>query len=788
MQTPNHRITLNGDWQFAFAPQGERELTAGPWHPCTVPGQAQLDLVRLGIIPDPFYAMNAEAIRDYEHYEWCYRRAFDLPDGLHGKRMELLFHGLDTFAEIWLNGRALGSTANMFIPHRFDVTDILRHDSPNELTVRFLSPLFAAQGRDYSGCFASMGTFESLYVRKARHTYGWDIAPRLLTAGIWRDVELVAHDEYEISDVFVRTARLDGDTATLVFRVSLDLPQRSWRDLSLTIRGQCNTATTTAATAGTHSVRPHSTFQTQTHISSPHIEQTFDIAAARLWWPYGYGEANLYDVEITLFRDGQALHTVYEQIGIRTVALDQSLADEDDLAAAIIDPRRDTADSPVRRFSVLINGVPVFCKGSNAVPMDAFHCRDLERIPAFIEMARDIGCNMLRIWGGGVYEHELFYQLCDRHGIMVMQDFMYACAIYPQDDAFLKIAADEARVVIKTLRNHPSIAVWCGDNEIDLAYQEWYDQSQSPENNHLTRRILKDACQNYDGSRPYMPSSPYSPTTGAHPDSPWEGDRHMYRHGTYYKSQEYLDDRGRFYSEIGHLSLNDEESIRRFIPAAAVWPIDRAVWDYHAGSHMTPYYHMDRIGAIFRAIENMFGKLPTDLADLIQASQIAQAEALKCWIERCRLRKWECSGILWWNLIDCWPQFSDAVVDYYYQKKLAYAYVKIAQLPICLMLTEKEEGDVLTAVLGNDSREEVGGDYKIWDSDSGAALLTGDFLAPANTNTVLGEFTVPGGQHLLLLEWGSGGQTYRSHYLVGRPPFSLDIYKKWLQTSQLPKP
>ena len=752
--TNNRKIKLCSNWKFAFAEEGRLDgedvlsgKAAMEWLECDVPGNAQLDLQKNGLIPDPFYGMNAEAIRKYEQYEWWYKTKFTLPEEMQGKRQALLFHGLDTFARIWLNGHCIGDTENMFISYGFDVTGYINEQDDNELTVKFSPPQYAAIGRELSGCYASMGTYESLWVRKARHTFGWDVAPRLVTAGIWRDVELVAHDRYEIKDVFVRVAKLSGQCATLVFHIDLELPKGTWDNLKIAVHGECG----------------EDTFDNECQVGSTRVDMVVKLQDARLWWPFGYGNPELYDLKVTLYRDGIPIHSADDRIGVRTVPLDQEQ-----------DGRGN------RNFIFKVNNTPIFCRGTNSVPMDAFHSRDLERIPEFINMMVDTNCNMVRVWGGGVYENELFYDLCDEHGIMVIQDFMFTCAIYPQDDEFLKIAEKEARTVVKALRNHPSISVWCGDNEIDLAYYEWYNQSQSPENNKLTRQILKDVCQNFDGTRPYMASSPYSPTPGVNPDSEFEGDRHFYRHGTYYKSDEYLKDKARFYSEIGHLSLDNVESIRRFIPEDKMWPIDREVWDYHAGSHMVPFYDPQRLECIFRSVTNVFGFLPDNLSDLVLASQIVQAEALKFWIERCRQRKFECAGILWWNMIDCWPQFSDAIVDYYYGKKLAYYYIKRVQEPVCVMLSEPED-QCAKVIASNDSNETVNVDYRVWDAHSDETISGGRACIQANTNLELDEIMLSDTeQKLLLIQWTINGKKYDNHYLSGKPLFSLEAYKVWL--------
>lgn len=768
MKTNNKKMNLCGDWKFTYAEDGkldENRVVGGEgllqWLDCKVPGNAQLDLLSHGIIEDPYYGTNNEKIRKYEYYEWWYAKRFSIPDEMVGKRLELLFHGLDTFAKIWLNGKLIGNTDNMFIHHSFDVSGLVRYKEENELIIKFSPPLFATLGKELSGCYASFGAFESLWARKARHSYGWDIAPRLITSGIWREVELVAHDDYEIKDVFARVAELSDRNAKLVFHVVLDLPRKSWENLKVSIHGRCK----------------DSTFRGEFPVGSVRTEAVIDIEDAYLWWPLGAGEPYLYDMEYVLLKDDEPVHVATDRIGIRTVELNQK-------------------ESAVgyRNFTVMINNTPIFCKGTNSVPLDAFHCRDLERTPKFVELVRDTNCNMVRIWGGGVYEHDRFYDLCDENGIMVLQDFMYACAIYPQSLEFQQVVEKEAITVLKHLRNHPSIVIWCGDNENDMAYSECYDQSQSPENNVLTRRVLKDVCQIYDGTRPYVPSSPYSPTPGCWYNSENEGDRHLYRHGEFYKSETYLKDNGRFYSEIGHLALTNTDSIKKFIPGEDLWPIGEKVWNHHGGELQLPYNYMDRLERIFRSIRNVFGNLPDNLDNLVQTSQIVQAEALKFWIERCRQRKFECSGILWWNMIDCWPAFSDSVVDYYYEKKLAYEYVKCSQADVLTSLGEEDEkGNPI--ILINDLLRPVQCKCLISLFDYSGTLLQEyeikDIDIDENSKVNIGhvDFKKMGTKNgennamiacMKVISRDAG--TFCNHYLYYDRPWQMDIYDGMYQT------
>jgi beta-mannosidase len=420
--------------------------------------------------------------------------------------------------------------------------------------------------------------------------------------------------------------------------------------------------------------------------------------------------------------------------------------------------------------------VPILVKGSAWVPADAFHSRDRARYETMLGLFSDLECNMLRCWGGGVYEDDEFFDLCDRSGIMVWQDFAMACAIYPLTPEFQDVIRKEAIAIMRKLRNHPSLALWSGDNEVDQAY---YFSGLDPAHNVLTREVLPQVAFQCDPYRPYMPSSPYmAPEVVAKKNPRLMPEDHLWGPRDYFKSPFYTDHAAHFLSEIGFNGCPGLSSLKRFIDEKHLWPWkDNPQWILHSTSPIgEPYQNI----VLANEGTEFFGTLPDNLEDFIVATQIDQAEAFKFVVEMTRLKKWNSTGALWWNVIDGWPNLNASLVDYYYNKKLGYHYVRRVQQETCLMVDEPQDWHV-RVVMGNDSRKDLSGHYKVWDADSGETLLEGDYASKANENLELGKLPVfHSDKKLFLLEWTAGGKRYVNHYLLGTPAFSLAQYRGWL--------
>lgn len=752
--------SLDGEWTlYGFAERespvhGPEELAQQHAASCPgqVPGNVELDLVRAGRLPDPFFGNNIEKLRPYELYEWWYQRTFETPPVAVGRRTELVFHGVDCIATYWLNGEFLGSSENALIEHRFDVSERLHAEGPNILTVRLASPLLTALGYEMDPSMETWGFGEDrLWLRKAAHSFGWDIMPRALSAGLWRSVELLIHEPHEIRELTFSTQALTPERATvsLFFRTETD-PEVLDR-LYVRVMGRCGESN--------FDIKQPARFKAGT--------LTFDIPYPQLWWPAGYGEPNLYEMTVQLLAGDTLLTERTVCAGIRTV----------ELIRTEITPAQGGTHEHLGEFLFKVNGVPILCKGTNWVPADAFHSRDADRVPRILEMAADLGCNIIRCWGGNVYEDHAFYDFCDHHGIMVWQDFSMACARYPQTPEFHARIREEAVSVVRKLRSHPSIVLWCGDNECDMLYRE-------PAQNRLTRETLPGAVFQADPHRHYLPSSPYiSPLAAAGGDSSLTPEQHLWGPRDYYKSSFYTHHTAHFVSEIGYHGCPNLSSIRQFIEEDHLWPWqENDQWITHctapAGRDDQRQY---RVELMAQQIKELFGFEPEDLETFIVASQISQAEAKKYFIEMTRLKKWRRTGVIWWNLMDGWPQFSDAIVDYYFAKKLAYPYIKRVQQPVCLMIDEPKAWHV-RVVAGNDSRQDARGEYRIWDAETGETLLAGPFAAGANSNAEVGSIRVShSDQRLFLISWHLDGREYGNHYLLGTPPFSFNRYTAWLE-------
>ncbi|MCD6351297.1 MAG: hypothetical protein J7M26_04160, partial [Armatimonadetes bacterium] len=337
-----------------------------------------------------------------------------------------------------------------------------------------------------------------------------------------------------------------------------------------------------------------------------------------------------------------------------------------------------------------------------------------------VRFARELNCNMLRLWGGGIYEPDAFYEECDRQGLAVFHDFLYACALYPQSDEFLAMAGDEAEAAVRRLRNYACIALWSGDNENDVAYWHWFGGHRDPwKENKITRQVLPEVVERLDGTRPYIPSSPFSPDPAIEPQDPLQGDQHIWHHGTPFVGDEYLASQARFPSEIGHLSCPDLQTVVDMLSEEHRWPPDNRAWDEHFGSLYDWNFRPRRREKLDQALEAWLGEVPGDLPTYVLASQLLQGEAYKTWAEYWRLRKadWKSGGILLWNLADCWPQFSDAIVDFWLRPKLACNYVRQAYQPIHICFSPPT-ASVVTVFGINDTLESITAEWAVWAEDA----------------------------------------------------------------------
>ena len=414
-------------------------------------------------------------------------------------------------------------------------------------------------------------------------------------------------------------------------------------------------------------------------------------------------------------------------------------------------------------------------KGSNWVPLDVYHSRDSARYDKALSLVKDIGCNILRCWGGNVYEDDSFFDFCDENGIMVWQDFAMACHTYPRTDEFCRLIKEEAEAVIKRLRQHPSLILWSGDNECDIALAGKRDPNIV---NKATREIIQNAVIDNDYLRPYLPSSPFvSREVFEVGDFAIMPEDHLWGPRDYFKSNYYQSSKAHFVSETGYHGCPSPKSIEKFINKEFLWPnTDNREWNFHSTDQNN---NSARVFLMKKQIKQMFGEEPDNLEEFSLLSQFSQAEAKKYFIERVRIGRPYKTGIIWWNLLDGWPQMSDAVVDYYFDKKIAYYYIKNSQQPFCVFCDEIKDGKQ-KIIASNDTLQNAEGSFKVYNAESDVVLLKGSIFTEENCNKVLGEIDAfYSEKRLLLIEWEVNGKIGRNHYIGGCVPFDKEQYKKW---------
>ncbi|MHB1295505.1 MAG: glycoside hydrolase family 2 protein [Anaerolineae bacterium] len=779
-------ISLDGAWQLIGFPEAERRVAhpdalpaqGGVRVPAQVPGNVELDLQSAGVLPDPFYGANIRLLRPYEYYEWWLVRSFDLPAAPDLSDWTLVLAGVDCIATVWVNGIQVAEPRNALIEHRVDVSKALRWGETNRIAVRISSALNEARRYDYDALTSgSDGRQESPHIRKAPHSWGWDIMPRAASAGLWRSVWLEPRPATAIERVYYYTEGISHEGATLGVQVQFRTADPTIDGYALRFRGVC----------GDH--RFAYTWPCDFTVEQCRVP----VPGAKLWWPKGYGDPNLYTVTLELLHEGRVVAERTDRIGLRKLVVDRT-----EQAGAAVAPgsaaagvqRVDQPADPESHFVFCVNDTPIMIKGSNWVPLDAFHSRDAGRYDRAVALFDDLGCNMIRCWGGNTYEDHRFFDLCDEKGLLVWQDFAYACSIYPQTEEFLEQVRAEAESIVPKLRNHPSLALWCGDNEIDAFYVM---RGLDPAQNRLTREVLPRVAHRLDPHRHYVPSSPYvPPSLTLHPNV-WTKtpEQHLWGPRGYYKGPFYTQHSAHFIGEMGYHGCPNVSSIQRFISPEKLWPWkDNEEWRIHDVTHLlSDKFGRDRIKLMANQVQELFGAIPEDLASFALASQITQAEAKKFFVESTRLRKWRTSGVLWWNVIDGWPQFSDAIVDYFFGVKLAYHYLWRSQRPVCLIVGEPGPDKYLPLVLANDTLRPVSLSYRVWDADGGETVAEGQASAGPNENWQVNRLrTYASDQRLYLISWELDGVTYGNHYLAGTPPMSLERYRGWLERiAELPR-
>lgn len=760
-----HKISLNGSWQLFYEENcklGDTEYTkiselknSGiKTVKAKVPGNFEIDLENAGVIEDIFFGLNPLEAQKRENYHLWYATEFQF---LKVGSYELVLEGVDTFADVYLNGTLLGKCDNMFIPHKFIVDNLV--NGKNELVVH-IKPTFLYSRENPVEAGTVIHQYynaESLNIRKAAHMYGWDIMPRMLSGGLWKSVYLNKIAKESLKEAYLRTVNIIDNKAYLRFYYNAEIKGDFAREYSIKVEGVCK----------------DSSFEKSFKLyNSSGTVNSIEIEEPKLWWTKDFGEPDLYDVKVTLYHFDGEIDKCEFKFGVRIFELERSsVAGEEG------------------KFGFKINGIPLFVRGTNWVPLDAMHSRDAERLPKALELLDESNCNMVRMWGGNVYESQEFYNFCDEKGIAVWQDFAMGCAAYPQNEKLFALLKEEVEIIVKSLRHHASIALWAGDNECDEATVFWTKGPVNPNRNLITRKLIPEILNRHDPERIFLPSSPYIDNfafdSGEAENTP---EKHLWGPRDYFKGEYYATSPAAFASETGYHGCPAPSSIEKFISKDKLWPWqDNDEWLVHATAMeldgSDPYAY--RIALMANQIKVLFGEEGDNLERFAMMSQASQAEADKFFIERFRSGKWQRTGIIWWNLIDGWPQFSDAVVDYYYTKKLAFNVIKRCQEPICLMFREPEDNK-LFLVAANDTRLSAEIEYEVIDYTDSKTITTGKAILGANSaNEVCSIEAKNDKTHYYLIKWKLNGKEFKNYYVCGNAPYSFDEYYKFMMDNGL---
>lgn len=725
-----------------------------------VPGNYEIDLEKAGIIENPFYGKNLLKSLDREMDHLFYGKKFVL-DKVINEKYILRFDGIDTIADIYLNGSLLAHTENMLRGYEFEVGEELLNKGDNELLVHIIP--VSLEARKYDNPLFQNGLkyeMDSLNIRKSPYMYGWDIFPRMLSGGIWKSVRIFNKPDFRFiqSYLFVRNLNTDYSSAQLEFFYEVDLNEAPYHGFEIVLEGHCK----------------ESSFSMNWDVWSKAGHFTFDVENPLLWWPRRSGEPELYDVKVQLKKDGVCYAQKDFRFGIRTVELQKtSLTDENGKG----------------EFCFWVNHKKTFILGTNWVPLDSLPSRGKERIEPSLKLVEDLDCNMIRCWGGGYYEDDYLYDRCDELGILVWQDFMQACGLYPENETFLRNFEEEVVWQVRRLRQHACLALWSGDNENDMSYGWLTNYRLDPNQNRNTRKIIPQVLRMNDYIREYLPSSPYMDETAYRYSTTdtYLPEQHLWGPRDYYKGDYYRNAFAHFASETGYHGCPSVESIKKFITPEGLWPYkDNGEWLLHASS---PTMKKDetyayRIELMANQIKVLFGEVPDNLEDFACMSQISQAEAKKYFIERFRIGKWRRTGIIWWNVIDGCPQFSDAVVDYYYNKKMAYYYIKRSQARTALIFDEPAGHNVQLYGV-NDYGIDKDIKFKVTDVITDRIIYEGETSLPADSSVVIASVDASEHHAFFLLEWTCDGKKFKNHYVLWNPPFNKDLYMECIRKAGL---
>jgi beta-mannosidase len=720
------KISLDGTWIIKNL---EKSIKIdGP-----VPGTVFEALLENQIIDDPFYGENEQEMKWVYESNWIYELKFDLnPEYLTHETIILRFNGLDTIAEVSLNGDRIGFANNMFVIYDFEVKSKLKQ-TDNKLIVNFTSPTKKSR-EDIEKYNVKLNTGYAAipgvpYLRKAQYSFGWDWGPKLPDIGIWKSAELIGYDDVKIESIFPYAnfeynkdslnisdpnefSTIEIKSAKLFIEIEFALSNENISGFDYIIKAQLKAPNDEVLIK-------------EIPLSKKKETIKFDINNPSLWWTHDLGNPNLYQVEVTILKD-EVIERVTQHIGLRDIQLVRK------------------PDKWGETFYFLLNGIPLFAKGANWIPVDSFIPRGkkLGLYSMNLNYAKRANMNMIRVWGGGIYEDDSFYNLCDELGLIVWQDFPFACALYPYNADFIENVEKEAIQNIKRLRRHPSLVLWCGNNEIEGLWKWQLNTSGVAQDNtkrldflinfylRIFEELLPSLIKKFDPTRSYWPSSPSNGfinenLAGRSSNNPNSGDSHYWAvwHGNKPFSA-YREFNSRFMSEFGYESFPSLKTIEKFCPINQ--------YDFNSPSMENHQKNSAGNQKIMDYMDKRFS-IPQEFEHQIILSQITQAEAIEYGVEHWRQNRneYHCMGSLYWQLNDCWPVASWSSLDYYGRWKALHYFAKRFYQP--LFASVKEDHQQVEFWVTNDLKKscEIELEWKLLNSE-GDIVLKG-----VNSSTIL---------------------------------------------------
>ncbi|WP_034259684.1 beta-mannosidase [Aequorivita capsosiphonis] len=661
-ESANETILLNDGWQFS-------EIETNEWQAAEVPGTVQADLLRLGKIPNPFLKNNEDSIQWISTKNWQFKKSFSISDEILKKQKHLLnFEGLDTYAKVFLNDSLILSANNAFRTWEVEVSKLLKPE--NQLLVVFTN-IDSVEKEKASDLDYKLPDDARVFSRKPQYQSGWDWGPIIKTMGIWREIYLTSYNEARINDVFLQTKSISDSIAEVVAKFEVDVLGEEEFTIKITNK------------------RTGESFS-ETFETTPNQKQykiPFSIKNPKLWWTHNLGEAFLYDIQVELIHNGTVLETHSKKLGIRSIEL---ITEKDSIGES---------------FYFKLNGKPVYMKGANYIPQEMMETKlNRQKYADLIDDAVLANMNMLRVWGGGIYEDDYFYDLCDENGILIWQDFMFAGGMYPGDKAFLSNVKPEAIDNVKRLRNHASIALWCGNNEISEGWARWGWQDGKEEAHKeeiaqtyktIFNEILPQVVDSLNPSINYWESSPkYGRGDKRYQ---FEGDAHdwwVWHDG--YPFEHFEEEVPRFMSEFGFQSFPDIETIEYATGRDSVIMNDSLFANHQ--KHKRGFQIIDEYMARDFPV-------PKNGEDYVYMSQVLQAYGITKGIHAHRRAKPYNMGTLYWQLNDLWPVVSWSSIDYLGNWKALHYHVKKSFENV--LISAEEKNDSLDIFVINDTFKSI---------------------------------------------------------------------------------